>query len=208
MEQKYFYSRRYSVKLTIAILCSCFSLAAQSPCDLKLDKDSIQVFTCQTENSKYKSIKSTFWLNATSAQLKAMLLDIPHLGDWQFSTANARLLKKVNSHEIIYYTEVKVPVAENRDFIIDLKFEQPSAKEMVITLTSIPDYLPKNKNIIRVPMSKAVWKVKEIKPKKLFVEYNVRIDFGGEIPAWVVNSLSHKAPYETFKSMKEKIGKY
>ncbi len=192
----------------IFLLLIGVSLNAYAQCDLKLDKDSIQVFTCKTEDSKYKSIKSIFWLDATHAQLKAMLLDIPHLGDWQFSTESARLLKKVNSNEIIYYTEVKVPVAENRDFIINLKFEQPSSKEMLISLTSIPDYLPKNKNIVRVPMSKAVWRVKEIKPKKLYVEYNVRIDFGGEIPAWVVNSLSHKAPYETFKSMKEKIRKY
>lgn len=182
--------------------------ASNAQCDLKLDKDSIQVYTCKTEDSKYKAIKATFWLNATPAQLKAMLVDIDHLGDWQFSTESARLLKKISNNEIIYHTEVKVPVADNRDFVINLKFEQPSLKEMLITLISIPDYIPPKKNIIRVPMSKAVWRVKEIKPKRLYVEYNVRIDFGGEIPAWVVNSLSHKAPYETFKTMKEKIGKY
>jgi hypothetical protein len=180
----------------------------QAQCELKLDKDSIQVYTCKTENSKYKSIKANFWLNATPAQLKAMLMDIEHLGDWQFSTANAHLVKKISNQQIIYYTEVKVPVAENRDFIIDLKIDPMVGKEMTITATSIPDYLPQKKNIVRVPMSKAVWKVKEIKSKRLYVEYNVRVDFGGEIPAWVVNTLSHKAPYETFKNMKEKIRAY
>jgi hypothetical protein len=78
----------------------------------------------------------------------------------------------------------------------------------VITATSIPEYMPRKKNVVRVPMSKAVWKITEMKSHKLQVEYFVEIDFGGEIPAWVVNSLSHKAPYETFKSMKEKIGLY
>lgn len=192
----------------IFVLLIGVGLPACAQCELKLDKDSIQVYTCKTENSKYKSIKATFTLNATSAQLKSMLMDIDHLGDWQFSTESARLLKKVSGNEIIYHTEVKVPVADNRDFVINLKFEQPSPKEILITLISLPDYIPRKKNIVRVPMSKAVWKVKEIKPKKLSVEYTVRIDFGGEIPAWVVNSLSHKAPYETFKTMREKIGKY
>lgn len=196
------------MRIIFCVLLAGACSTIQAQCDLKLDKDSIQVFTCKTENSKYKSIRATFTLNATTAQLKSMLMDIDHLGDWQFSTESARLLKKVNSNEIIYHTEVKVPVADNRDFVIDLKFEQPTAKEMLITLISIPDYIPRVKKIIRVPMSKAVWKVKEIKPKRLYVEYDVRIDFGGEIPAWVVNSLSHRAPYETFKTMKEKIGKY
>jgi fatty-acid desaturase len=40
------------------------------------------------------------------------------------------------------------------------------------------------------------------------VEYVIEIDFGGVVPVWVVNSLAHKAPYETFKSMKEQIGRY
>lgn len=182
--------------------------AALAQCELKLDKDSIQIYTCKTENSKYKSIKATFWLNATPSQLKAILMDIEHLGNWQFSTASAHLVKKISNQEIIYYTEVKVPVAENRDFIIDLKIDQSANKEMTITATSIPDYLPRKKNIVRVPMSRAVWKVKEIKPRRMYVEYNVRVDFGGEIPAWVVNTLSHKAPYETFKNMKEKIRAY
>lgn len=192
--------------LFVLLVGVCSVTLAQ--CELKLDKDSIQVYTCKTENSKYKSIKATFWLNAAPAQLKAMLMDIEHLGDWQFSTANAHLIKKISSQEIIYYTEVKVPVAENRDFIIDLKIEPMVGKEVVITATSLPDYLPEKKNIVRVPMSKAIWKVKEIKPRRLYVEYNVRVDFGGEIPAWVVNTLSHKAPYETFKNMKEKIRAY
>jgi hypothetical protein len=190
----------------VTLVGVCSTVLAQ--CDLKLEKDSIRIYTCKTENSKLKSIKAIFWLNATPSQLKAILLDIDHLGEWQYSTANAKLLKKISNHEIIYYTEVKVPVAENRDFIIDLKIDNPTEKEFMITATSLPEYLPEKKNIIRVPMSKAVWRVKEVKQKKLYVEYNLRIDFGGEIPAWLVNSLSHKAPYETFKAMKGKISKY
>jgi ribosome-associated toxin RatA of RatAB toxin-antitoxin module len=193
----------------IILLFSCWAYVAPAQCDLKLDKDSIQVYTCKTDDSKYKAIKVTFWLDATPAQVKAMLLDIDHLGDWQFSTAKAHLIKKVSSQEIIYYTEVKVPVAQNRDFIIDLKIDHnTTTKEMKISATNLPTYLPIKKNIIRVPMSKATWQIKEIRPRRLHVEYNVRIDFGGEIPAWVVNSLSHKAPYETFKNMKEKIRMY
>ena len=79
---------------------------------------------------------------------------------------------------------------------------------MKVTLVSIPDYIPKVKNVVRVPMSKAVWVVKEVKPGRLSVHYSLEIDLGGTLPAWVVNSLSHKAPYQTFMSMKAKIGKY
>lgn len=190
------------------LLIISFSLNAQKNCELKLDKDSIQVYSCDPENSKYKTIKAKFRLKATQRQLKMMLLDIDHLADWQDQTVSAQLLKKVNANEIIYHTEVHAPVVDNRDFVIRLLIQQINSKEIKLTLTSIPDYIPRKKNVVRVPMSKAVWQVREEKPGILSVIYTLEIDLGGTLPVWLINSLSHKAPHDTFKSMREKIGKY
>jgi START domain len=193
----------------VILLFLSLTVAAQTDCVLKLNKDSIQVYACPTQNSKYKTIKVNFTLKATFKQVEAMLMDIDHLGEWQYLTTSARLVKKINEREIIYHTEVNAPVIDNRDFVIQLKLEEDkTAHELNITATSLPDYLPKVKNVVRIPMSKAVWKIREAEKGKLSVEYIIEIDFGGIIPAWVVNSLSHKAPYETFKSMRELIGKY
>lgn len=202
-----FLFNKMKYKLSFFVLFPILSFA-QKNCQLKLDKDSIQVYTCDPENSKYKVIQSKFYLNAYQRQLKAMLLDIDHLGEWQDQTVSAKLLKKVSENEIIYHTEVKAPVVDNRDFVIRLTIQQISAHEMKVTLVSIPDYIPKVKNVVRVPMSKAVWVVKEVKPRRLSIHYSLEIDLGGTLPAWVINSLSHKAPYQTFTSMKAKIGKY
>jgi START domain len=194
---------------TVILLLLSLTVAAQTDCVLKLDKDSIQVYSCPTQNSKYKTIKVNFTLDANYKQVEAMLMDIDHLGEWQYRTTSAKLLKTISEHEIIYHTEVNAPVIDNRDFVIQLKIdEDKTTHELSITATSLPDYLPKVKNVVRVPMSKAVWKIREEKKGKLSVEYIIEIDFGGTIPAWVVNSLSHKAPYETFKRMRELIGKY
>lgn len=194
-------------RLCIVVLLPIFSFA-QKNCELKLNKDSIQVFTCDPENSKYKVIQAKFYLKASQRQLKAMLLDIGHLAEWQDQTVSAKLLNKVSENEIIYHTEVKAPLVDNRDFVIRLTIQQINAHEMKVTLVSIPDYIPKQKNVVRVPMSKAVWVAKEVKPGRLQINYLLEIDLGGTLPTWVINSLSHKAPYQTFMSMKATIGKY
>lgn len=198
------------MKSIIALLLgSSISAFAQKDCLLKLNKDSIRVYTCGNESSKYRTIKVNFNLAASRSQLIAMLFDIDHLGDWQYHTVSAQLLKKIGEREIIYHTEVDGPVIDNRDFVINLKIDEaPASKEWTITATSMPDYIPKKEKVVRIPMSKAVWKIKEEKKGQFAVEYLIEIDFGGLIPAWVVNSLAHKAPYETFKSMREKIGNY
>ena len=198
-----------SMKAIVAlIILSSFSTFGQENCALKVDKESIQVYTCGAENSKYKIIKAKFDVAATREQFVAMLLDIDHLGDWQYSTASAQLLKKINDHEIIYHTEVNAPVIDNRDFVIHLLIDRSMDRKITVTATSLPNYIPTKDMVVRIPMSKAVWKITEMAKNKLSIEYVIEIDFGGVVPAWVVNSLAHKAPYETFKSMKEKIGRY
>lgn len=194
--------------ITVALLLLSLTVAAQKDCILKLEKDSIQVFTCRSANSKYKIIKANFELAANPDQLQRMLLDIDHLGDWQYRTASAKLLKTISPQEIVYHTEVSAPVIDNRDFVIQLKIERKASDEWIILATSTPDFIPAKENVVRIPMSKAIWKVKEKAPGRLSVEYVIEIDFGGVVPVWVVNSLAHKAPYETFKSMKEQIGRY
>jgi len=67
----------------VLIIISSFSTFGQKNCILKVDKDSIQVYACGSENSKYKIIKAKFDVAATPEQLVAMLLDIDHLVDWQ-----------------------------------------------------------------------------------------------------------------------------
>jgi len=197
------------MKSSIAlIIVSSFSTFGQKNCILKVDKDSIQVYACGSENSKYKIIKAKFDVAATPEQLVAMLLDIDHLVDWQYSTASAQLLKKINDHEIIYYTEVNAPVIDNRDFVIHLLIDRSIDRKITVTATSLPNYIPAKDKVVRIPMSKAVWKITEESKNKLSIEYVIEIDFGGVVPGWVVNSVAHKAPYETFKSMREKIGRY
>jgi len=182
--------------------------SAQKNCELQLDKDSIQVYSCDATRSKFKAVQARFTLNASFDQVWKMLKDIDRLGDWQYETVSAKLLKRISDREIIYHTEVNAPVVSNRDFVINLSMTQPAAREMQVRAVSIPDYLPPTKDVVRVPMSEAVWHIREETPGRLSVVYNIELDLGGTLPAWLVNMLAHKATYETFKRMREQIGRY
>ena len=194
----------------ILVLFSGLHCAAQTDCELKLNKDSIKVYTCFREDSKFKSVRTTFELQSSLSQLAAMVLDIERLGDWQYKTVSARLLKKISDREIIYYTEVAAPIfTSNRDFVIQLTVNQdPQTRMLTIDLVSIPDYIPYENGIVRVPFSKARWKVNPLSGSRLYVEYDIEIDIGGAVPVWLVNIVAPQAPYETFKALREKIGKY
>lgn len=196
-----------SLLLIILAFVNSFS---QTGCKLQLNRDSIRVYNCNVADSKYKALKVEFRLNAGYSQVAAMILDINNLYRWQYQTESAYTIKKVNDLELIYYTEVKTPaVTSNRDFVIHLSVHQDKdTKQLTVKAISKPDYIPTKKKVVRVPFSEATWQIKSIGKNKLAVTYYIRIDFGGAIPAWVVNSLSHIAPHETFKAMRNEIAHY
>ena len=195
---------------SILILLLAFQSQAQTDCDLKLEKDSIKVYTCTIANSKFKSVKTIFELNTRLSQLAAIVMDVNSYKEWQYKMKSVTLLKKVSEREIIYHTEVEAPsLTSNRDFVIRLTLNQdPITRELLIEAVSIPDYIPLLKNVERVPFSKALWKVKPLSVNKLSVEYYIEIDLGGFVPPWAVNLVAHQAPYETFKDLRQVVGKY
>lgn len=183
---------------------------AQTDCTLELDKDSIQVFTCPRADSRYKTVKSTFTVNAALGELASAILDIGRYGEWQYKTQSVKVLKQVSEREVVCYTRVEAPVlTQDRDFVIRLTVDpDPMTKGMIVEAVSLPEYLPPVEDVIRVPYSRAKWTVVPAERGKLSVEYIIDIDLGGSVPPWIVNLFSAKAPYETFRDLKDVIGHY
>ena len=191
---------------TLWLFLSAFFAEGQD-CTLRKDRDSIRVYTCHNEGSKFKLIKAEFTVEASMSQLVAIFLDAEFYTQWQYNTIKAKLVKKINDHEIIYYSEIAAPwPVSNRDMVSQLKVEQDArTKEVVITAKGIPDYLPAKKGIVRVPMSQSKWTINKAGPNKLKVAYVIQIDPGGAVPAWMVNLVCADAPYQSFKNLRQKV---
>jgi START domain len=192
--------------ILVLFLFTTFAFA-QVDCELKIDQDSIKVYSCSTDQSKFKSIKASFEVNATAPQLAAMVMDIAGYNDWQYKTINAKVLKWISKQELIYYVEVVAPwPVSNRDVVVHLKVEQdPLTKKMTFTANGMPNFIPEKEGITRVPMSKSTWIVIPIASNKLKVEYSMNIDPSGSVPAWMVNMVSAEGPFESFFTLKNKI---
>ncbi len=193
------------------ILSGLFPLAGRTQDDWKLksDKDSIAIFTRTFPDSKFKAIRVVVELDATLSQLVAVILDVNTGAEWVYSTKSSILLKQVSPSELYYYSEVSVPwPVANRDFIAQLKAVQDSHSRVVtIYGPTFPDYLPVKKDIVRVRRSEGKWIISPVGDRRIKVEYTLRVDPGGELPAWLVNMFATKGPYESFKKLKEQLQK-
>jgi len=193
----------------IAFSARCFLGYGQDNWELKTTKKDISIFTRTFPDSRFKAVKVECELDATLSQLVAVILDVNTGAQWLYSTKSSVLLKQVSLSELYYYSEVNVPWPfSNRDFIALLKVVQdPHTRIVTVYGPTIPDYLPVKKDIVRVVRAEGKWIITPVSKNHLKVEYTLRMDPGGNIPAWLINLFATKGPYESFKNLKSQIHK-
>ena len=178
---------------------------AQGRWELRKNENGIAVYTRKAAAGNLKELRVLCELDATKADLINTLLDISDYSSWVYSNKKSVILKTESPQRIIYYTQSHLPwPIKDRDLIIELSID-PSPDLLSIRAKSIPDFLPGDKDYVRVPYSLALWKVTQVTEGKLKVDYTFSVDPGGSIPAWLVNATLTIGPYNSFVKLKQKL---
>jgi len=181
----------------------------QGKWELKRDENGIAVYTRKPASGNLKELRVVCKLKCTKDQLIRTLQDISTYKDWVYSTKSNKVLKIVNSEETIYYSISHLPwPLKDRDLIIQLDII-PSNRpcNFEIQAKSLPAYLPKDKNFIRVPYSFAHWDVTVLSEKELKIDYTFSVNPGGSIPSWLVNTTIAIGPYNSFLQLQKLLAK-
>ncbi len=182
------------------------ALIAQQDWHLKKDENGIKVFTKNTDNSDFKSIRVECNINARISQLVAFLLDIEKQKEWVYNYKNSELIKIIAANEVVFYAEVCLPwPCSNRDYISHITINQPSAQLVVIDSHTEPDLVPIKSGRVRIRTSSAHWEVTALSNNLQRIVYTVQFDPGGSVPSWLVNMFVTKGPYHTFQKIREGV---
>ena len=195
--------------LSFGLIFTLFSLSARSQenCILKKDNDGIKVYLCDSKLSDFKSIIVELDMPATLSQYAAHVFAIENYKYWHYKAIEPYLIKQVSDTELYYYSEVEAPwPVDNRDFIFHINMSQDSiTKVLTMSLTAMPDYLPKKDGIVRIPQGSAVLKVTPIDKDNVHIRYVIDLNPGGDIPPWLANMFAAKAPWETYNNFRNRI---
>ena len=179
---------------------------AQPSWKLVKEKNGIRISLASVENSKFKSVRVQTILEGTISKLINILSDINKHPEWVYKAKTATILKQVTPYEFIYHIESILPwPASNRDAIIHFTMSPDTTNHVLrINAFSEPNFIEKKDGLVRIPFSKGTWYVTET-GNKINIDYTFEVDPGGSIPAWLVNMLADKGPYETFQNLKMKL---
>ena len=184
----------------------CFINSYAQDWHLKREKDGIKIYTADEPGTCIHTVKLECTAVGNFSQLLAVIFDIDKIHFWTYNTIHSKILKMVNSHEMIFYAEVNTPFPlSNRDYISHLTVAPPVNDTIIIQSHAEPDYLPVNDGIVRVRDSKSHWVVTHAGDNLIKIEYIIHFNPGGNIPAWMINAYIAEGPYDSFVKLRQRM---
>jgi len=174
---------------------------------LERNQNGIRVYSADVPNSAYKAVKVECTLTGNYTKLISILTNVSQFSNWVYHSKNCKLLQKKSQLDFVYYTETQLPwPMSNRDAVIHMRFNTDSLpKFMTITGSGESGWVAPKSGFERVSHYKAKWKVSMPTTQTLRIHYEVEVDPGGSVPAWIANMSIDKGPFETFSNLAKKL---
>jgi len=178
---------------------------AQKADDWKLvrNQEGVKIYLRSVKGLGTKEVLGLTEVPATLGALVSMVKDPENHHTWIYANKEARFLKKISDSEWIYYNISEAPwPVRNRDLITHAKLEQdPDSYVVRIDSEGWPDYIPANKNLVRIARLRSLWVFTPMRNEKTDIRFELSIDLGGDIPAWLVNFAIDKGPFNTLLNL-------
>lgn len=185
-----------------------FQVVGQEPWELIKDKEGIQVFTRVNTVSSFKEFKATMRIEAGVNEFLAVLYDVEVLSDWAYNIKESKLLHRPDDMSQTYYAVAKAPWPyKNRDGIY---FNQISwdkeAKLLLVDIDMLEQDVEVSEDYVRMD-GYGYWQVKEVSASEVEVIFQMQVDPGGSIKAWMANMFVSDSPYHTMLGLRDVLQK-
>ncbi len=196
--QVYFFSALF-------LLFAMFFGHSQKKTNLALDKEGIKIYLTKLDTTPFKEYKAIMTVKANIDTVAKQILDIKSLQKWNFKTRKSELIRKVSDTSWIFYMNHHLgwPV-QDRDHVSKVTLIKKEA-EQTITIFPANNVLKEKEGIIRLTNFKGFWYLKKISDNQTLVMQQIYGNPGGSIPAFMVNMVVTKGPFESFKELRKRV---
>ena len=192
--------------LTIIISLCQWSMHAQEDWKLVKDSDDIKVYTKSVATSDFKAFKAEMIIDQDIHAFLSVLYDIDDLDVWGYKLKDTELLERKGDSMQIYYAVAKAPFPyKNRDGVYLNCFKWDSkTKTLTVDIKLLEDYLAEKDDLVRIS-GDGFWKATVLSSNKLKIDFQMQVDPGGDIAAWLANIFADGSPYYTLLELREAI---
>lgn len=175
--------------------------------ELKRDRDGIQVYTRAMEGSAYRAVKAVGEIDASPAQLTALVKDTEACPRWADLCKTSFVHQSESAQREWVYTHNDLPwPVTDRDVLAEVNWHYLADRQAVVMdSAATSDIYPKQKGRVRIQDARASWVFEDLGAGKSRVTSFGHIDPAGPTPAWMTNLLLVDSPFNTLKRMAEAV---
>lgn len=197
----------YMIPLCLLLLLH-FQLMGQEQWKLVKEKEGIQVYTRTNTVSSFKEFKAMMQIEGEVNQFLAILYDVERLSDWGYNIKESKLIDRPDNMIQTYYAVAKAPWPyKDRDgiYLNQISWNKES-KVLLVDIEMLEHELEINDDYVRMN-GHGYWQITAISDGKLEVIFQMQVDPGGAIKAWMANMFVTDAPFKTMLGLRNTIQK-
>jgi hypothetical protein len=198
---------RQKLFCTITILIFILSASAQQNWELEKEETGIRVYTKAESGSAYKSFKAEMLVNC---KIDDVVNTLKNANDFKKCITNSKEVKLLHmeGNDQYYYIETSVPWPfVNRDMVYHLHYQEANSKQIKVIVTGMPLYIQPKEGIIRIEKANGYWLLDSLDSNRTMVSYQMHVEAGGSVPAWLVNLSIVNIPFSTFLALRNIVQK-
>lgn len=189
-----------ALAIAAALCVPAGAVMDQSDWKLERTQAGIQAFLRDYPGADMKEFKGIMRVRGVRlSSLAAAFDDTPSYTRWMHNCTESRLLKVINEHERITYVVTHAPwPAIDRDTVVySLILQDPKTLAVTIDISNRPDFLPRQKRRVRLPMMKALWTFMPLDSGEVMITYQTVNRAGGGVPQFLLNLSAIELPFYT-----------
>ena len=191
--------RRSALVIAAGILLSVSFLHAEEPeWRLVTDRDGVRVFMAHNDDSAIKTFRGEAVIPMSDFRAIGKQVD-----DYEFIASWMHMISSISEidrdsdtdRQIWVTTRLPWPVS-NRDAALDLELRQdPDTGAVIIAYEANDALMEPQSGYVRMPALKGMLRFTPLQPGEVHVTFEVVLDPGGYIPAWIANLILRDIPY-------------
>lgn len=181
-----------------------FSQQSQAKWQTYLNENDFLIEYQKLEHSKFTEINASITIGGNIDDFFTILTDPKLAPKWLDKVISSELLTTLDDGSAVVLTlfESFGPV-QAREMLVKSKVIDKTDNSLQINITGYNEYLPKNKNKIRVKKVKVIWQAHKLDNNNIKVSYRGSFDPAGSLPAWLSNEFALHSLENSFKKLRK-----
>lgn len=201
------WSSRSAARSTLALLAACALAGAASAQDewrAIRDQDGVRVLERGLASRALPELRGETEIAAPLARVLAVIEDVPRHTRWMHTCIEARIVRRESDTTNLVYNRTGSPwPVWDRDVALRTVVDSRGPESLLVRFHAVSDpAAPPLDGVVRMPRLDGEFALTALAPERTRVVYDLDIDPGGALPAWLVRRTARDLPFETLRGLR------